>query len=391
MLPATATTNTNTDPTAIMEQSNSSHFKLSATSCGACAVHFDNPETRRAHSKSQWHVANLRRRVAGQGPLTAEQHAALSGTTAAPVDGSTAESDSDAEDSSSSLSDADSSDDAFAPEACLFCNAHSGSFDDNIVHMGKTHGMFVPSREKLIVDLETLVRYLHLIVFGYRECLQCGTQRQTVAAVQQHMLGKGHCRFDITAQDSEFRDFYEDTTEAGDNSGGTRVGDDGTKKAFADANEEGGPVRLPSGKMLAHRSAPAPSRQRTKLGTPGDSRSHNLLPEGGLPLDEADASFRLTSPSAPGTQRHADAELALTRAERRGAVFETQLARLGANDRAALAHLPPAEQRSVLLTQKRQMDRADKAARRLRTRLEMKANKTAQGHFVNDVPGRSNG
>ncbi|KAK1585588.1 C2H2 type zinc-finger-domain-containing protein [Colletotrichum navitas] len=397
-----------------MEQSNSSHFKLSATSCGACAVHFDNSETRRAHSKSQWHVANLRRRVAGLGPLTAEQHAALSGTTAAPTDGPKPESDAADDDSSSSLSDADLSDDgpydededededddndaaaAFAPEVCLFCNAHAGSFDDNLVHMGKTHGMFVPSREKLIVDLETLVRYLHLVVFGYQECLQCGTQRRTAAAVQQHMLDKGHCKFDITAQDSEFRDFYEDATGAGDGGGAAarEGGDDEAKKAIADAVEgAGGAVRLPSGKTLAHRSAPAPSRHRTKLGpSGGGSRPDKLLPEGGPRADEADASFRLTAPSAPGTQRHAGAELALTRAERRGAVFETQLARLGANDRAALAHLPPAEQRSVLLTQKRQLDRADKAARRLQTRLEMKANKTAQGHFVNDVPGRSNG
>ncbi|KAK1973692.1 C2H2 type zinc-finger-domain-containing protein [Colletotrichum cereale] len=389
------------------QQSNSAHFKLSAMSCGACAVHFDNAETRRAHSKSQWHVANLRRRVAELGPLTAEQHAALSATAAAPAEGPTAE--SDADDSSSSGSDADTSDgepdddddDAFAPEVCLFCNAASGSFDDNLAHMGKAHGLFVPSRERLIVDLEALVRYLHLVVFGYRECLQCGTQRRTAAAAQQHMLGKGHCRFDITADDSEFRDFYDDATGAGEDDddgggGGVREGDE-ARKAIADAVEEGGgSVRLPSGKTLAHRSAPPPSRQKTKLGTLAaaaiaDSRpDHLLLLPGRRPrdADEVDAGSRLTAP--PGTRR-ADAEQALTRAERRGAGFETQLARLGLNDRAALAHLPPAERRSVLLTQKRQLDRADKAARRQQTRLEMKANKTAQGRFVPDVPGPSNG
>ncbi|KAK2024504.1 hypothetical protein LX32DRAFT_98031 [Colletotrichum zoysiae] len=368
-----------------MEPSNTSHFKLSATSCGACAVHFDSAETRRAHAKSQWHVANLRRRVAELEPLTAEQHAALSRTTAAPAGGPAPE--FDAEDSSSSLSgtnashdepDDDDDDNSFAPEICLFCNARSGSFDDNLVHMGKAHGMFIPSREKLVVDLETLVRYLHLVVFGYRECLECGTQRRTAAAAQQHMLGKGHCKFDIAARDSEFRDFYEDAPGASDGGGDDDDDDDDddgeeTRKAIADALEEGGPVRLPSGKTLAHRSAPAPSRQRTKPGPSGGCRSDNLLPEGGPRAADATA---LAPPA---------------RAERRGAVFETQLARLGAGDRAALAHLPPAEQRSVLLTQKRQLDRADKAARRLQTRLQMKANKTAQGHFVNDVPGRANG
>ncbi|GKT45345.1 core trichothecene cluster (CTC) protein 15 [Colletotrichum spaethianum] len=371
-----------------MELSNSSHFKLSATSCGACAVHFDNAETRRAHSKSQWHVTNLKRRIAELDPLTADQHAALSKPPTAPVDGSTAESES--ENSSSSVSDAEISDadpdDDFVPEKCLFCNATSGSFDGNVAHMGKAHGMFIPGQEKLIVDLETLVRYLHLVVFGYQECLQCGTQRRTASAVQQHMLGKGHCKFDITAEDSEFKDFYEDLTEDGD--GETQVQEDDMKKAISDAVEEGGSIRLPSGKTLSHRSTPAPSRQRAKAKTAADSGSDNLL-TAGPNFDESDASFRLTAPSASGKQQ-VDTK-ALTRSEKRDAVFETQLSRLSLNDRAALAHLPSAEQRNVLLTQKKQLDKAEKAVRRLQTRLEMKANKTGQGNFVNDVPGRQNG
>ncbi len=31
----------------------------------------------------------------------------------------------------------------------------------------------------------------------------------SVEAVQQHMLGKGHCRFDIEDDESEYRDFYD--------------------------------------------------------------------------------------------------------------------------------------------------------------------------------------
>ncbi|OHX00427.1 pre-60s factor [Colletotrichum incanum] len=371
-----------------MEQSTSSHFKLSATSCGTCAVHFDNAETRRAHSKSQWHVTNLKRRIAELDPLTAEQHAALSETPTAPADALTAESDS--ENSSSSISDADLSDaepdDDFIPENCLFCNATSGSLDDNVAHMGKAHSMFIPSQEKLIVDLETLVRYLHLVVFGYQECLQCGTQRRTASAVQQHMLGKGHCKFDITIEDSEFKDFYDDLMDNGNDE--TRAQEGKMKKVIADAVEEGGSIRLPSGKTLTHRSTPAPSRQRTRARPAADSGSDNLLPEVS-DIDESDACFLLTAPSASRKQ-HVDTK-ALTRAEKRDAVFETQLSRLSLNDRAALAHLPSAEQRSVLLRQKRQLDKAEKAAKRLQTRLEMKANKTAQGHFVNDVPGRLNG
>ncbi|OLN98033.1 Cytoplasmic 60S subunit biogenesis factor REI1-like protein 2 [Colletotrichum chlorophyti] len=360
-----------------MEGSSTSHFKLSAASCGTCAVHFQTPEIRRAHSKSQWHVTNLKRRIADLEPLTAEQHAALPeiGTPAAIPVGKTT-TDAVTDESSSSGSDTEPDPEDFIPEDCLFCNTTSESLDDNIAHMHKAHGMFIPERERLIVDEETLMRYLHLVIFGYRECLQCGTQRRTPAAVQQHMLGKGHCRFDITAEDSEFRDFYENRTD----DAGDQTHHDDTKKAIAEAVEEGGAIRLPSGKLLANRSAPAPPRPRGHNSASTETR--RFLP--GASAAESEASFQLAAPSTLDTE-------ALTRAEKRDVVFETQLARLSINDRNALAHLPSAEQRSILLTQKNQADRVEKAARRLQTRLEMKANKTGQGHFVNDVPGRKNG
>ncbi|KXH45129.1 hypothetical protein CSIM01_01258 [Colletotrichum simmondsii] len=374
-----------------MEHSNaSSHFKLSATSCGTCAVHFDNPDTRRAHSKSQWHVTNLKRRMADLEPLTAEQHAAAVSTQSAAAPekvGPTAESDSSSSSASDTdLSDGKDDDDDFNPEECLFCNATSKSLDDNVAHMHKAHGMFIPDKEKLIVDVEALLKYLHLVVFGYRECLQCGTQRRTAAAVQQHMLGKGHCRFDVTAEDSEFREFYEQSPDSGEESSEGRMG---TKRAIADALEERGSIHLPSGKQLSHRSALGSSRPRDRIGANTDTLgSVNLVTEGSSGINESEASFQLTAPSGPGKKFDTKA---LTRAEKRDVVFETQLSRLSINDRSTLAHLSSAEQRSVLLTKQKQLDKAEKAARRLQTRLEMKANKTGQGNFVNDVPGRKNG
>ncbi|KAI3543757.1 hypothetical protein CSPX01_06080 [Colletotrichum filicis] len=387
---STTTTSTTNTTAAIMEHSNaSSHFKLSATSCGTCAVHFDNPDTRRAHSKSQWHVTNLKRRMTDLEPLTAEQHAAAVSTqSAAALDkvGPTAESDSSSSSASDAdLSDADDDDDEFIPEECLFCNTTSDSLDNNVAHMHKAHGMFIPDKEKLIVDVEALVKYLHLVVFRYRECLQCGTQRRTAAAVQQHMIGKRHCRFDVTAEGSEFRDFYEQSSDSGEQSSGGKD----TKRAIADALEERGSIHLPSGKQLSHRSAPGPSRPRNRIGASTDTiGSENLVTEGSSGINESEASFQLTAPSGPGKKFDTKA---LTRAEKRDIIFETQLSRLSINDRSALAHLSSAEQRGVLLTKQKQLDKAEKAARRLQTRLEMKTNKTGQGSFVNDVPGRKNG
>ncbi|KAF9874738.1 pre-60s factor [Colletotrichum karsti] len=364
-----------------MENQSTSHFKLSATSCGTCGIHFDSPDTRRAHSKSQWHVTNLKRRVAGLEPLTAAQFAATEGPTA-PSSPTTAASEASGS-SSSSVSDAEIDSEPegeFVPEECLFCNIVSEDFDENVAHMQKTHGMFIPDKERLIVDLETLVRYLHLVVYGYRECLQCGTQRRTSAAVQQHMVGKNHCRFDINAEDSEYIDFYEKHTEDGGEGEGGSV----TRKAIADAVEEGSSIHLPSGKTLAHRSAPGPSRPRNKTTA---SPSKDLL-EAGPELDESNASFQLTAP--PASENKPDSK-ALTRAQKQETLVETQLARMSLNDRAALAHLPAAEQRSLLVKQKKQLDKAEKAARRLQTRLEMKANVAGQGRFKSDVPGPKNG
>ncbi len=45
--------------------------------------------------------------------------------------------------------------------------------------MGKFHGLSIPDKSRLVVDVETFLAYIHLIVFGYFECLYCGVQRRT--------------------------------------------------------------------------------------------------------------------------------------------------------------------------------------------------------------------
>ncbi len=55
----------------------------------------------------------------------------------------------------------------FNPAQCLFCNDIESSFDDNLAHMIKRHGLFIPYKNNLAVDLETLIAYFHLIIFTY--------------------------------------------------------------------------------------------------------------------------------------------------------------------------------------------------------------------------------
>ena len=92
----------------------------------------------------------------------------------------------------------------FDESQCLFCNQTSPDLDQNLVHMLKAHGLYIDSAN-LLVDVGSLLAYFHLVISGYYECLYCGTQRNTRQAVQQHMMAKGHCKYDITDKDAELQ------------------------------------------------------------------------------------------------------------------------------------------------------------------------------------------
>src|SRR5688572_30214237 len=62
---------------------------------------------------------------------------------------------------------------SFTPGQCLFCPITSSTLEDGMVHMQRSHGLFIPQQQHLTVDLETFFRYLHLVIFEYRECLYC--------------------------------------------------------------------------------------------------------------------------------------------------------------------------------------------------------------------------
>lgn len=259
----------------------------------------------------------------------------------------------------------------FTPEQCLFCNETFELFDHNILHMQKSHGLFIKDIDHLVVDLETLVRYLHLVVFQYHECLYCHSQRRTAEAAQQHMIGKGHCKIDIQTPDSEYRDFFDFNA----NESGNQLEHSAATLTRA-PNPESESVHLPSGKIVTSRTAgPASQKQQ---------QHRSSSPTSAL------AKARLTtSPDASGTNPEpASLEAssqALTRGERRDISLTDQLATLSVSDRQSLAHLPSPQQRSVLTTKKKQLDKARRAELRSRSRLELLTNKTSQKHFIEDV------
>ncbi|KAK3334204.1 c2h2 finger domain-containing protein [Cercophora scortea] len=286
---------------------------------------------------------------------------------------------------------------------CLFCNRVNFDVNDNLEHMLKTHGLFIPDRDRLVVDIETLLTYFHLVIFGDFECLYCGTQRSTAQAAQQHMMGKGHCKFDLADEDSEFRDFYDvssdgehdddddpeetsDTAElSGEEKESSTVPVKIRKPGFVQPTDT--TLRLASGKLLSHRTA----RQ---------ARPRHHRPETGEST-ESHIEHDMYTPSSPNTANQPTASnaiaqeaphsTALTRSEKRNDFTSRQLVQLRAADRQSLMHLSTAEQRAVLATQKKQMEKGRRAERSMQRRVERMGNKTLMMHFKPDVPGPANG
>ncbi|KAK0750305.1 C2H2 type zinc-finger-domain-containing protein [Schizothecium vesticola] len=334
--------------------------------CSACQVSFETDDARRTHSKSSWHVENIRRRVAGLDPIDAsplppsptpdsKQKSSKRGKSTRPPPRSDDDDDDDGSSSDTSPSLPDDTPTPFTREQCLFCPTASASFSSSLTHMHQAHGLFIPSPERLVVDLETLIRYLHLVIFQYRECLSCATQRRTPAAAQQHMLAKGHCNFDLDRAESEYRDFYDLAT-----SGAAPPGGGGQQDS----------AHLPSGKIVAPRTAAPTSQARLPARPPPE------IPSPSIPPPPSNSTDTPASPSLELTARVA----------KRQDLLASQLAHLSASDRASLAHLPTSQQLAVLGAQQRQADAETRKERRLRTRVEFLDQKTVPKAIANDLP-----
>ncbi|KAH8808546.1 C2H2 type zinc-finger-domain-containing protein [Xylogone sp. PMI_703] len=274
----------------------------------------------------------------------------------------------------------------FTPRQCLFCPNLSPSFTDSVMHMQKSHGLFVPDREHLVVDLETLFKYLHLIISGYRECIQCGTERATVQAVQQHMTGKGHCRFDIS-EDSEFAQFY-DFSESEDNAESDIEGNDirsdqdeiatnlSPKPVLVDEDS----IRLPSGKIISKHSSTQAGPSSTQLRRRTRTSASRLEYSQTAPSDKEASGNEELDPDTHDTQ------LLSKREKRERAMVTYQLANMSANDRSSLMHLPTSQQRSILATQYKQAAKIQKEERRRQGKIDRKGNKNLYAYWNTETP-----
>lgn len=98
------------------------------------------------------------------------------------------------------------------PFSCLFCSVASSLVTDNLDHMAKSHGFFIPDAQYL-EDLQGLVTYLAEKVAIGNACLFCNHEYRSLHAVQKHMIDKSHTKiaYDSERERLEIADFYDFT------------------------------------------------------------------------------------------------------------------------------------------------------------------------------------
>lgn len=103
------------------------------------------------------------------------------------------------------------------PTTCLFCseNKHAdfNTVDENILHMSKVHGLFIPEK-KYLVDKKGLIVYLGEKLGLGNVCISCTYQGKDLAAVREHMRSKRHIRIPYESDEEKFEisDFYDFTS-----------------------------------------------------------------------------------------------------------------------------------------------------------------------------------
>jgi pre-60S factor REI1 len=242
----------------------------------------------------------------------------------------------------------------FNPGQCLFCSEKNDNFGANIEHMSKAHSFTIPQPAYLIVEPETLVGYLHLVIHGYGECILCAARRNTVEGIQHHMTAKGHCRFNVASELAEFYDIPSLEYQAGEES-----------------------LRLPSGRLLSHRARPSRSalariaRQSAErhLEDSTTSASATATQSDGSELVPTQQSIDNAPPAAPSTQ----------------------LSQLSRGDQQSLAHLPDHEVRSLLASSARAIDQSRREEQQSQLGLAQAGNTTLTGHFRMDTSKRFRG
>ena len=304
------------------EEEESSPFQRS---CTACEQHYTDRKAWQAHLKSRNHA---------QKTAETDSKAFLPSDEPQP---STLSLNINEEDPSANKEE------SFSPLQCLFCVVESATMDSNLTHMSHAHSFFIPNSEYLI-DMESLLSYLFAVVSVFHECLFCGSSKSTKFGVQDHMRGKGHCKVDFEDDEHDLEQFY-------DFSGDVHPEGDQPKTEMALVPNEN-ELRLPSGKVLGHRSRARLYRQDHSDHPSSSSSSRQQL------LTEAQAKAEAENESETVPMPSRDQRLAMR-----------------AGTSASLMGVPEPQQRALIAIEKKMEKMETRAKTEYQHVLEKGGNK----------------
>eukprot|EP01112_Ceratiomyxa_fruticulosa_P021569 TRINITY_DN7634_c0_g7_i1.p1 TRINITY_DN7634_c0_g7~~TRINITY_DN7634_c0_g7_i1.p1 ORF type:complete len:381 (+),score=71.65 TRINITY_DN7634_c0_g7_i1:184-1326(+) len=141
-------------------------------------------------------------------------------------------------------------------DTCLFCNAKSATFEENMEHMTTVHSLFIPDLE-YIEDLEGLIVYLGEKVGIGNVCLFCngaGRSFQSIEAVQGHMRDTSHCKLAWENNEDEYADFYDYRASYDDPNSIPTDLENHVPKSRVEVSDFGTELVFPDGRSIGHRS-----------------------------------------------------------------------------------------------------------------------------------------
>ena len=255
----------------------------------------------------------------------------------------------------------------FTPAQCLFCSTDSSTVDDNVEHMFKAHGMFIPNQE-ILEDAEGLLTYLFNIISEFRECLYCGKTKETVEGLRSHMTDKGHCKIAFDEELDQFYDFEggpENGTEEGvfktdeEEVDAGRTSPEPEHDFHPDSEHE---LRLPSGRILGHRSLSRYYRQNLhSYPTLAERAASRAITAAEAASDDNPMTEHPHQPDQPGRQLATSAR--------------SEMGMIGVNE---------FEKRALRATEKKALKQETRARSEREWRLNKESNR--QKHFKVDVP-----
>lgn len=163
---------------------------------------------------------------------------------------------------------------------CFFCGKKSNDIENNLEHMFKDHGFYIPE-QKYLADRNGLLEYIAEKIGLGNVCLVCNFQGRSLEAVRAHMLAKRHCRIPYEEEDekleiSQFYDFtssydrFEKTSEENndedwedvDSVDDESIGEDDIPEDTL--YHDGVELHLPTGIKIGHRSLQRYYKQNLK-------------------------------------------------------------------------------------------------------------------------------